>query len=72
MGNTLCNSLEIPVFPAGMGNTHISRDFDNPEFRAHLKVPRVSYEEEITAISRYRRDTTVVPTLNQRIKVFCL
>ena len=33
MGNTLyflSNSREIPVFPAGMGNTHKSRDFANP------------------------------------------
>ena len=36
MGNTryfLSNSREIPVFPAGMGNTHKSRDFANPVLR---------------------------------------
>ena len=34
MGNTryfLSNSREIPVFPAGMGNTHKSWDFANPD-----------------------------------------
>ena len=34
MGNTryfLSNSREIPVFPAGMGNTHKSRDFAIPD-----------------------------------------
>ena len=33
MGNTryfLSNSREILVFPAGMGNTHKSREFANP------------------------------------------
>ena len=37
MGNTqyfLSNSREIPVFPAGMGNTHKSRDFANPRMHA--------------------------------------
>ena len=29
-GISLSNSWEIPVFPAGMGNTHKSRDFANP------------------------------------------
>ena len=40
MGNTryfLSNSREIPVFPAGMGNTHKSRDFANPGFHQYFR-----------------------------------
>ena len=43
MGNTryfLSNSREIPVFPAGMGNTHKSRDFANPALK-HTRVDDV-------------------------------
>ena len=44
MGNTrhfLSNSGEIPVFPAGMGNTHKSGDFANPVQQSELLLKEV-------------------------------
>ena len=72
MGNTryfLSNSREIPVFPAGMGNTHKSRDFANPAM-GYLLFKRQIERNTYRIYASFPKFNKPIPNPCQILKVY--